>query len=223
MPPIAWTEAVTKISDRHVPDEVYEEARRNFSEKELVDLTAAVIAINAWNRPRLRFCHAAVDKRENRGVIDNRIPKTGDTRARPRRDTTSVRHGQAARNLTLVYAAGQGGGDRGLNHFAHLASSSVIGATGDWYRSCNNLRFPTRSKRTICRKASSPTCSVISRRPGHITKVGIGAFVNSRNGGGKLNARTTEDRLHFRLHQGLGKISLVSRTRVETVTPGDER
>ena len=55
MPPIAWTEAVTKISDRHVPDEVYEEARRNFSEKELVDLTAAVIAINAWNRAAIAF------------------------------------------------------------------------------------------------------------------------------------------------------------------------
>jgi alkylhydroperoxidase family enzyme len=52
---LAWTEAVTKISDRHVPDEVYEEARRNFSEKELVDLTAAVIAINAWNRAAIAF------------------------------------------------------------------------------------------------------------------------------------------------------------------------
>ena len=46
---------MTKISDRHVPDEVYEEARRNFSEKELVDLTAAVIAINAWNRAAIAF------------------------------------------------------------------------------------------------------------------------------------------------------------------------
>jgi hypothetical protein len=47
---------MTKVSDDHVPDEVYEQARRRFSEKELVDLTAAVIAINAWNRlgPRTR-------------------------------------------------------------------------------------------------------------------------------------------------------------------------
>jgi AhpD family alkylhydroperoxidase len=52
---LAWTEAVTKISDRHVPDEVYEEARRQFPEKELVDLTAAVIAINAWNRAAIAF------------------------------------------------------------------------------------------------------------------------------------------------------------------------
>src|SRR6516162_10547789 len=52
---LAWTEAVTKISDHHVPDEVYDEARHHFSEKELVDLTAAVIAINAWNRVAISF------------------------------------------------------------------------------------------------------------------------------------------------------------------------
>lgn len=52
---LAWTEAVTKISEHHVPDEVYDEARRQFSEKELVDLTAAVIAINAWNRVAIAF------------------------------------------------------------------------------------------------------------------------------------------------------------------------
>jgi AhpD family alkylhydroperoxidase len=52
---LAWTEAVTKISERHVPDEIYDEARRHFSEKELVDLTAAVVAINAWNRAAIAF------------------------------------------------------------------------------------------------------------------------------------------------------------------------
>jgi alkylhydroperoxidase family enzyme len=46
---------MTKVSDDHVPDEVYEQARRRFSEKELVDLTAAVIAINAWNRAEIAF------------------------------------------------------------------------------------------------------------------------------------------------------------------------
>ena len=46
---------MTNISDGHVPDEVYDEARRHFSEKELVDLTAAVIAINAWNRAAIAF------------------------------------------------------------------------------------------------------------------------------------------------------------------------
>jgi AhpD family alkylhydroperoxidase len=52
---LAWTEAVTMVSDSHVPDDVYGEARRHFSEKELVDLTAAVIAINAWNRAAIAF------------------------------------------------------------------------------------------------------------------------------------------------------------------------
>jgi AhpD family alkylhydroperoxidase len=47
---LAWTEAVTRIADTHVPDEVYEVARKQFSEKELADLTLAVAAINAWNR-----------------------------------------------------------------------------------------------------------------------------------------------------------------------------
>ena len=52
---LAWTEAVTNVSDGHVPDNVYDEARRHFSEKELVDLTAAVIAINDWNRAAIAF------------------------------------------------------------------------------------------------------------------------------------------------------------------------
>jgi AhpD family alkylhydroperoxidase len=47
---LAWCEAVTLVAKDHVPDAVYEEARRHFSEKELVDLTFAVVAINGWNR-----------------------------------------------------------------------------------------------------------------------------------------------------------------------------
>jgi AhpD family alkylhydroperoxidase len=47
---LAWTEAVTLVSQSHVPDQVYEHARKHFSEKELVDLTLAVVEINAWNR-----------------------------------------------------------------------------------------------------------------------------------------------------------------------------
>jgi hypothetical protein len=52
---LAWTEAVTLISEGHVPDSVYEEARRHFSEKELVDLTMAVVSINGWNRLAISF------------------------------------------------------------------------------------------------------------------------------------------------------------------------
>lgn len=52
---LAWTEAVTLVASSEVPDEVYEEAREQFSEKELVDLTMAIIAINGWNRLSVSF------------------------------------------------------------------------------------------------------------------------------------------------------------------------
>jgi AhpD family alkylhydroperoxidase len=47
---LAWTEAVTLVASSQVPDEVYEQVRRQFNEKELTDLTLAVATINAWNR-----------------------------------------------------------------------------------------------------------------------------------------------------------------------------
>lgn len=47
---LAWTEAVTRVGDTHVPDEVFEEVKRQFSEKEIVDLTLALGMINLWNR-----------------------------------------------------------------------------------------------------------------------------------------------------------------------------
>jgi len=52
---LEWTEAVTLVSENHVPDEVYESVRTHFSEKELVDLTMAIAAINAWNRIAISF------------------------------------------------------------------------------------------------------------------------------------------------------------------------
>jgi AhpD family alkylhydroperoxidase len=52
---LAWTEAVTLISAHHVSDELYDETRRHFGERELVDLTLAVIAINSWNRLAISF------------------------------------------------------------------------------------------------------------------------------------------------------------------------
>jgi AhpD family alkylhydroperoxidase len=47
---LAWTEAVTLITQGHVADEVYEKVRPQFSDKELADLTLAIATINAWNR-----------------------------------------------------------------------------------------------------------------------------------------------------------------------------
>jgi AhpD family alkylhydroperoxidase len=52
---LAWTEALTLVADGHVPDAVYDQARKQFSEKELVDLTVAAVAINAWNRVAIAF------------------------------------------------------------------------------------------------------------------------------------------------------------------------
>lgn len=51
---LAWTEAVTRVS-KGVPEAVETEARKQFSEKELVDLTFAIIAINGWNRLAIPF------------------------------------------------------------------------------------------------------------------------------------------------------------------------
>lgn len=52
---LAWTEAVTDVARSGVPDQVYEEARSRFTEEELVNLTMAIIAINAWNRGAIAF------------------------------------------------------------------------------------------------------------------------------------------------------------------------
>ena len=52
---LGWTEALTLVSESRVPDDVYEEARRHFSEAELVNLSLAVIAINGWNRLAIGF------------------------------------------------------------------------------------------------------------------------------------------------------------------------
>lgn len=52
---LAWTEAITRISTDGVPDALYAEAREHFGEKELVDLTLAIVAINGWNRMAIAF------------------------------------------------------------------------------------------------------------------------------------------------------------------------
>ncbi|HST28363.1 MAG TPA: carboxymuconolactone decarboxylase family protein [Rudaea sp.] len=52
---LAWTEALTKIADGEVADALYDEARKQFSDKELVDLSLAIIAINGWNRLAIPF------------------------------------------------------------------------------------------------------------------------------------------------------------------------
>jgi AhpD family alkylhydroperoxidase len=47
---LEWTESLTLVSQTHVPDSAYEEVKKYFSDKEIVDLTLVVSAINTWNR-----------------------------------------------------------------------------------------------------------------------------------------------------------------------------
>ena len=47
---LEWTEALTLVSETHVPDDVYERVRAEFSEDELAHLSLAIVAINGWNR-----------------------------------------------------------------------------------------------------------------------------------------------------------------------------
>jgi AhpD family alkylhydroperoxidase len=47
---LAWTEAVTRVAETRVPDQVYQQVRRSFSEQDLANLTLAIATINAWNR-----------------------------------------------------------------------------------------------------------------------------------------------------------------------------
>jgi AhpD family alkylhydroperoxidase len=52
---LAWTEALTLIAETHAPDHVYELARSQFSEAELVNLTMLIVTINGWNRLAIGF------------------------------------------------------------------------------------------------------------------------------------------------------------------------
>jgi alkylhydroperoxidase family enzyme len=49
---LAWTEALTLITEGHAPDEVYVEALQEFGEEQLLNLSLAIITVNSWNRLR---------------------------------------------------------------------------------------------------------------------------------------------------------------------------
>jgi alkylhydroperoxidase family enzyme len=52
---LAWAESVTNVSQTGIPDDVYEEAKKQFSDKDLVDLTLVISVMNAWNRIAIGF------------------------------------------------------------------------------------------------------------------------------------------------------------------------